>query len=121
MAIFEIRFKRRISGYGGPGSSWATDTLTLVADNKRAANKFFKEEVIMRPEPDKGFYGWGINRREMGTWYRAVEVSAIDISKYTSFDTFEPRLYTQDELRKMVSDIREWRIQHAIREAKRLA
>lgn len=103
MPLFEIVFKVRISGYGGPGSSWAKHTLTFEAKNKREANKFFSEELIDPPQPPN-YFGWGILRRELGTWYRAVEVTTVNVEKYNAINicnVFEPRVYTQDELRKI--------------------
>ncbi len=103
MPLFEIRFKRIISGYGGP-NPWATDTLTFEAKNKREANKFFKEVMVMPPNYTKNppRYCYSVARREMKCWYNSVEVTCLDKSKYSEcqvFNSFEARVYTQDELR----------------------
>lgn len=118
MPLFEIAFKRRISGYGGPGSSWAKEVLVLEAKDKREANAFFSKELITPPR-SPGFYCWSIHRRELGMWYRAIKVQSIDMSKHHTFDTFEARVYTQIELRAMrAEDDRlraEWVTQQAAR------
>lgn len=98
--IFEIRFQRRISGYGGPGSPWAREYLYLEAKDKREANKFF-QTLIRLPDYNRHLYGYGLMNRELGTYYRAVEVQSVNVGYFTSFSTFEPRVYTQAELTTM--------------------
>lgn len=98
--IFEIKFQRRISGYGGPGSSWAKDFLYLEAKDKREANKFFLT-LVRAPDYKRGLYGWGIMNKELGNHYRAIAVPDVKSENFSMFSTFKAKVYTQVELIEM--------------------
>lgn len=102
MAILEIQFEVRISGYGGPKSPWALEYVYLRAWNKREADQFF--QTLLR-SPHGPQLSWGIMNRELGNYWRAKEVMLVDASKFTKgFSPFEPKVYSQAELTAMAAD-----------------
>ncbi len=115
MPLFEIKFKTRISGYGGPGSSWAMNALTMIADSKKDAHKFFSE-LILVPEPPH-FYTFGLAGKELGAWYRPVEVQAVNPENYGLFNVFASRPYTKAELLSHRLDWIETRLSFVARHA----
>jgi hypothetical protein len=102
MALFEIMFKRRISGYGGPGSPWATECLYLEAASNREANKFFLTLI----DPPRNWHAQGLMNYHLGTFYRAKAATQVDASRFSMFSVFKPQVYTQAELTLIAQEAR---------------